>query len=468
MRRSLLLTIVLVGVLAPASAHASIVEVIRGAGFGHGIGMSQYGAYGFAQHGASYRDILANYYKGTQLSKADTRTIRVLLQGPRKSVTFDGATTVAGHQLDPTRVYKATPNGFSQVTLRDDQGEIVDRFQSPLQVSSSLGTFRLRGTAINGLKDGHYRGALELRPSTFASGLLAVNAVNLDDYVQGVVPEEMPPSWHPEALKAQSVAARSYALTTDAGGVVFDQYPDTRSQVYRGVDREEAPSNAAVQATAGEVLRYNGEVAVTYFFSTSGGRTENVENVFYSAAPKPYLTSASDPYDSLSPRHRWRFRYSRAQMQAKLRGLVKGRYRRVKVVKRGMSPRVVWADVIGTRGRTRVRGATLRTKLGMFDTWAFFTRVRSSASSARARGSTWNGRVPAALSARGRVFALNGEFSPAPKRRLLLVQKRAKGGQWRLLRRVRTTRTGAYRTIVTPGVYRVTAGGVSGDPVRIP
>jgi stage II sporulation protein D len=466
MSRIFLLTAISVGLLAPAAADAAVIHDIPGRGFGHGAGMSQYGAFGLAQNGRGYREILAHYYTGTQLSEADTRTIRVLLQGPRKSVTFDGATAVAAHTLDPNRVYRATPSGLSHVTLRDDNGDVVDRFQAPLQVSSSLGMVRLRGTAINGLRDGRYRGALELRPSTFASGLLAVNAVGLDDYVQGVVPEEVPPSWHPEALKAQSVAARSYALTTDAGGPVFDQYPDTRSQVYRGVDREEPQTNAAVQATAGEVLRYNGQIATTFFFSTSGGRTENIENVFYNAAPKPYLKSVRDPFDRISPRHRWRFRFSNAQMQAKLSGLVKGRFRRIKVVDRGVSPRVVWADVYGSRGRTRVRGATLRTRLGLHDTWASFKRVRTSTSSARARSSAFRGRIPGSLAARGRVFLVEGDYTPVPRRRLLALQRQTGSGKWRTVRRLRTTRAGAYRATVGPGTYRVLAQGTAGPTVR--
>src|SRR5437763_1544137 len=134
---------------------------------------------------------------------------------------------------------------------------------------------------------GTYRGLLELRPG--GSSLTVVNVVGLDAYVQGVVPGEMVASWPAEALKAQAVAARSYALATDAGGAVFDQYADTRSQVYGGMNSETPASNAAVRATAGQVATYGGQVATTYFFSTSGGKTENVENVFYGATPEPYL-----------------------------------------------------------------------------------------------------------------------------------------------------------------------------------
>src|SRR5437763_5943228 len=107
---------------------------------------------------------------------------------------------------------------------------------------------------------------------------MAVNAVDLDGYVKGVVPGEVPASWPPEALKAQAVAARTYALTTDAGGSLFDQYADTRSQVYGGISAETPATNVAVRDTAGQIVTYRGRPATTYFFSTSGGKTENVQN----------------------------------------------------------------------------------------------------------------------------------------------------------------------------------------------
>ena len=93
-----------------------------------------------------------------------------------------------------------------------------------------------------------------------------------------MVSRESPSSWPAEALKAQAVAARTYAITTSKAGDGWDQYADTRSQVYGGVAAETASTNAAVAATRGQVVTYDGEPVVTFFFSTSGGRTENVEN----------------------------------------------------------------------------------------------------------------------------------------------------------------------------------------------
>ena len=106
-----------------------------------------------------------------------------------------------------------------------------------LRVDAPVGQpLRLNGTSVPGVRDGLYRGSLLISAS--GSGLIAVNALDLEDYVRGVVSGESPSAWPTEALKAQAVAARTYAITSHAGGVVFDQYADTRSQVYRGVSAE--------------------------------------------------------------------------------------------------------------------------------------------------------------------------------------------------------------------------------------
>ncbi|HEX8742666.1 MAG TPA: SpoIID/LytB domain-containing protein [Thermoleophilaceae bacterium] len=366
MRRILLLTALLAGLAVPASATAATRWVVDGAGYGHGIGMSQYGANGMAQQGWDYRRILAHYYTGTEIGSAGGRTIRVLLGDGRGSVKFDGAERVNATALDPAKTYTATRRG-SRVKISG-----VGSFGSLARVRGDA--IRWKGTSMNGVANGRWRSYLELRPSS-AGGLTVVNALGLDNYVRGVISAEMPSSWDPEALKAQALAARTYAMTTNRGGAVFDQYPDTRSQVYRGVKAEFASTNAAVTATAGEVVTYEGQLAVTYFFSTSGGRTENIENSFIGAAPKPWLKSVEDPFDDASPKHRWRLVYTPSQMQSRLAGLVKGTFRGIKVVERGESPRVVYADVLGSRGRTRITGPTARARLGLFDTWFSVKKV---------------------------------------------------------------------------------------------
>jgi stage II sporulation protein D len=266
--------------------------------------------------------------------------------------------------------------GTSRVELRDGRGRRIGRFPTPLAVSGADRNLQLVGCApINGIQDGHYRGTLEIRRSE-GGGLTVVNELPVDEYLQGVIPGEVPPSWPAEALKAQAVAARSYALATNVADEVFDQYPDTRSQVYQGADAERPSTNAAARATALQVLESDGKVIVANFFSTSGGQTENVENGFAGSEPKPYLKSVEDPFDDISPLHDWRLGYTRGDIEERLEEYVKGKFRRIEVNERGVSPRIVSADIVGSKGRTEVSGATLKAELDLYDTWAYFRTVR--------------------------------------------------------------------------------------------
>jgi stage II sporulation protein D len=373
-----------------AAAKSRATLTIRGAGFGHGVGMSQYGALGYAEHGWNASQILAHYYTGTQLGTTDpNRIVRVLL-ATGHSARFTGAEHAGTRTLDPAKVYVARRGGVGQVVLRTG-GRRIATFTAPLQIAAGSGV----GVVLAG--HGTYRGALEISPGLF-SGITVVNAVGLEDYLRGVVPSESPSSWPIEALKAQAIAARTYAITTARGGT-FDQYADTRSQVYGGVAAETADSDQAVAATRGQVVTYQGQPVTTYFFSTSGGRTEDVENVF-GGAPEPWLKSVADPYDGVSPRHRWRFTMSLRRAQRKLHGLVLGRLKGIRVVKRGASPRIISAKVIGTRGSVPVDGATLRDRLGLYDTWAYFRTATARRGSNPTGGARASGADRRGLAAR--------------------------------------------------------------------
>jgi stage II sporulation protein D len=457
--RKTLPPILLTAVLAlPASADAATRWVVKGAGWGHGIGLSQYGAHGMAQDGKNYRQIIGHYYTGTEIGQAQTRTIRVLLQSNRREVSFTGAESAGDQALKPEKTYVARERGGG-IELRDNDGDKVGTLGAPLTVRST-GAFRLGGTAMNGVSGGSYHDNLEIRPS--GGGLMAVNAIGLDKYVQGVVPGEMPSSWHLEALKAQVLAARSYALVTDKGGDAFDQFPDTRSQVYRGITGEASSTNAAVRATAGEVVTHDGKVAVTYFFSTSGGHTENIENV-WGGDPVPYLKGVEDPGDKISPRHRWKFTFTSGQMNSKLRRYLKGgRLRAIKVRQRGVSPRIVSADVVGTRGSTRVTGSNLRQALGVHDNWMSFRKVSTSATrKTDVRKAGLGGMVF------GGGRGLVGLVAPGSAGSKLTVERLTRG-KWRRAATGKLGRGGAYRIRVDrAGTYRVKAAGVTGPAVRV-
>lgn len=361
MRHLALLTTLALLALSAAPAHAASKYVVRGGGFGHGVGMSQYGAHGMALQGEGYRDILRHYYRGTDIATVGGERVRVLLQASVPgAATVSNAVRVEGTALDAARTYTVEARRNGRMVVRTLDGSVVDRFGGPVALRGASDWLRLGGTALNGVSDGSYRGLLEVRPG-LAGGVTVVNDVGIDDYVRGVLGEEMPASWHGQALRAQAVAARSYALATSAGGSIFDLYPDTRSQVYDGIRAETRPTDDATDDTAGQVVVHRGSIATTFFTSTSGGHTEDVENVFGGAAV-PYLRGVPDPHDDVSPLHRWRYRYSRREVEKRLGSAVKGRFRRLRVVERGASPRILRARVIGSAGRTTVTGATLRSR----------------------------------------------------------------------------------------------------------
>jgi stage II sporulation protein D len=470
--RILLIAIALCLLAASPAAAASSKFTIRGAGFGHGVGMSQYGAYGYALNGASYRDILGHYYTGTAIGKADVgQRVRVLLQSVRGSASFTGATRAGSRTLSPRKIYYVARRG-SSVQLRNARGRKMGTYRS-LRVTGRGGKVLLRGTAANGRSSGVYRGAMDFSAGLF-SGVNAVNSLPLDTYVRGVVGDESPPSWPLEALKAQAVAARTYALTTMKPTASFDVYPDTRSQVYGGVAAEEASTDAAVSQTSGEVVTYNGVPVVTYFFSTSGGRTENVENTPLGNEPRPWLKSVDDPYDTTSPRHRWGpIKLSLKSAGRKLGGLVKGKFRGIQVVQRGVSPRIVEADVVGSKGRTRVTGGTLRARFGLYDTWAFFTSISSGEApppddpTSPSTGGTDPFGSASYLRVRP-VGAIAGRVLPVLKGARVQVQRR-QGRRWVKVGETRLRRGGRYKLAVTvPGVYRVRYHDENGPAVRVP
>jgi stage II sporulation protein D len=456
------------------AAHAATKLTITGAGFGHGVGMSQYGAYGYSLKLKDYAFILRHYYTGTTLGKLDSNPeVKVLLQGGKKAVSFSGAVAAGDVKLDVTKTYTVRRSADGLV-IRDATGAAVATTPGPLRVDAAIGEpLRLNGTAVPGVRNGLYRGSLLISAS--GSAMTVVNALDLEDYVRGVVSGESPSAWPVEALKAQAVAARTYALTTRAGGSAFDQYADTRSQVYRGVAAETPNTDAAVTATAGQVVTFGGQPVTTYFFSTSGGETEDVQNVFVGSDPKPWLKAVEDPFDNVSPRHRWGpYRFTATQVQRKLRRYLRGSFRRIKVVQRGVSPRVVRAQVVGTGGMTDVTGPQLRSAFGLYDTWAFFTSVTSKASKtkkakkkAKPAGDPSGGVSPDFRAAALRAPRIEGTIAPARAGRWVRVQRRA-GSRWVTAADTKVLRGGRYSVAVPGrGVYRVVYGTAIGPDVRV-
>jgi stage II sporulation protein D len=338
---------------APTATNVSTapsVVAFTGHGWGHGLGMSQWGAYGYALHGWTYDRILAHYYPGTTLGPAPVSTVRILVASEKK-------VTLAS--MEPWSVVDATGTKTPLAA-----GSIV--VGTGLKVNGAALAPPLRFASKQPLTvDGRaYRGRIVVVPD--GKALDAIDTVGLEGYVKGVVPAEMPPRWPPEALKAQAVAARSYALANLAKGRPYDLYGDTRSQVYGGVAGESPSASAAVDATKGEVALYKGKVADTLFFSTSGGRTASA--VETTGIAVPYLVSVADPYDTLSPYHDWGpvlFDAASVEKQLKLSapvadiGVVNGPSGRVKSM-------VVTGD---DESRVTFTGNQVRNALDLRSTW---------------------------------------------------------------------------------------------------
>lgn len=355
--------------LVPATATAADV-VIDGRGWGHGVGLSQYGAYGFAlREGRDHRFILAHYYTGSDLGTAPATRMRVRLKRARAPKLSGATRAISGRRrvrLRDDRGYRFRAlNGARVAVIDTATGRTRARLRVPVTVTGGAST-RLHGRAENGRSSGFYRGRMVLLRE--GSGVLAVNHVSLEHYLYGVVPAEMPASWPAEALRAQAVIARSYALTSRASGGNWDVFADVRSQVYGGVLAEIASTTDAVRATRARVVTVGGEVAQTFFFSTSGGRTASNEEGF-GGAPLSYLRAVDDPHDDLSPVHTWTARFSRREAQRRLRDLVAGRLRAISVESRSPSGRAATVLLRGSRGDATVSAASVRTALGLRSTW---------------------------------------------------------------------------------------------------
>jgi stage II sporulation protein D len=346
------------GQQVPASSYGEAVFVVSGRGWGHGVGMSQYGAYGQAQAGRTYDQILAHYYSGTTIGRAGRKEVRVLLAEGRRAVTI--SSNLPYRAVDASGAVYKLPNG--PLTLRPDL--LVPSEAGPGKVSAAAPlVVRPAKKGLLALDGRLYRGKLEL---VAQGGLLrVVNVVSLEQYLQGVVPGEVPYSWPAEALKAQAVAARSYALANLVKGKPFDLYSDVRSQVYLGVAGEKASTTGAVADTAGQVVLYGGKVATTYYFSTSGGKTASAADVF--GFDVPYLVSRPDPWDKASPHHRWGpLLFGARTLQSKL-----GVETRVIDAAGSATPsgRLRSLVVSTTAGSETVSASLLRTALGLRSTW---------------------------------------------------------------------------------------------------
>ncbi|URA11221.1 SpoIID/LytB domain-containing protein [Thermospira aquatica] len=211
-------------------------------------------------------------------------------------------------------------------------------------------------------RQGSYRGNLFVLLTN--SQILLINEIDIENYLYSVVPSEVSPEWPKEALKAQAVAARTYALyemvNSRQKNLPFDVYADTRSQVYKGDSAEHRSTSLAVDETRGEVIRYQGRIIPAYFHASSGGFTENSEEVF--GTLWPYLRSVPSPYYKVYPQYEWKLEVPLSTLSKKL-GMAS--IKQVEVVERTPSQRLKLVQFTDEAGRIlKVPGTNLRTMLG--------------------------------------------------------------------------------------------------------
>ncbi len=431
------------GAAATSSPSPAPVFVLTGGGWGHGVGMSQWGALGQARAGRTHQQILATYYPGTDLASAAVSKVRVLL--------VPGAASVRVTSTAPFRVRAGDgvltelPAGAADIDRRLRLLVEGKRVRLPAPVTVLPG----KGAQLQ-LGDKRYRGSL--RVDAVGGALQVVNVVPLEAYLQGVVPGEMPKDWPLEALKAQAVAARTYAMAGLLTGKPYDLYSDYRSQVYYGVGSESPSTTRAVRETRGRILTYEDKPAQALYFSSSGGRTLSAVDVF--GSDLPYLVGVDDPWDGVdgNPNHRWEPRAFTGAQLAKVLGLA--------------SPVVDVEYAPGAAGRPA--SIRFRQKAGAtFEQRISDLRYRLGLRSPSFRVGVLRLSRPAGRAPSGAKVALAGVARDvdAP-----LLEQRVGDGPWRRAASVKPKPDGSFKVVVRPTAtttYRLSGAGLAGPSLTL-
>jgi stage II sporulation protein D len=316
-------TLTLVATTVPPASAEDVVPgvggfVVNGKGFGHGHGLSQYGALGAAKQGKKWREIVSFYYPGTKIKNARGNVRIQLTDATKRAVTVDARSGLRLQKVGTKRTWhldkirpratrwKVTPIGpKSVVTYKAGDGwHRLTAFEGDAQFSSGWDPITLR------LPDGEsaeYRGALR------AVDRQTVNVLPLEWYLQGVVASEVPAEWPAQAVRAQAVAARTYAANERASaakGSGYDLCDTAACQVYNGVEGEHAQSTDAVRRTRAKVVTYQGKPAYTQFSSSNGGWSSTGDQPYLVAQPDPFEAASGNPNANWGPVY-----YSSAEIQ---------------------------------------------------------------------------------------------------------------------------------------------------------
>ncbi|MDD4334532.1 MAG: SpoIID/LytB domain-containing protein [Desulfotomaculaceae bacterium] len=256
--------------------------------------------------------------KGKRISLSGSRSDYGTLKGPllvREARSSASVINSSNRVMEQSIAALMAVNGDGRtISLGSSEAPTVRSSSKTVQLTG--GSDGLNLVTLNSASAGkRYRGDMEFLLED--GGLTAVNVLNIEDYLRGVVPAEILSYWHPEALKAQAVAARNYVMeraATSRGS--FDVYCDMTSQVYGGYDAESSSTSKAVEETRGIIMLSGNRVVSAFYHSSSGGCTENSEDVWNNAVS--YIKGKSDPYDKNGDHYNWQVSYTTDQLIKKL------------------------------------------------------------------------------------------------------------------------------------------------------
>ncbi|WP_052345749.1 peptidoglycan-binding protein [Paucisalibacillus sp. EB02] len=343
----------------------SVAEVnsfyITGKGYGHAVGMTQWGAYGMAQSGYSYDAILKYYYTGTEIGTRDTENqiVRVLLT--------QNASTLKISSNQPYQVGDKEFLANSETTIQYQDGEYI--------IKNSDNTYtRTTQFQISSSKDGllyfdnmQYEGIFYVSSNSGTMDL--VNHLSVENYLKGVVPYEIIPSWNNlDLFKTQTLAARTYVLKEIQRNYngKFDVYDTVRSQVYNGIPKDipevyVTKINQAISDTKGKVILYNGGLIDAVYSASSGGHTVDAVEVWGNSVP--YLVGKEDPYDTFKYSQNW-WSYTISKQDLEKLYPNAGKIIDVKVEETKFNrPTVI--SIVGENGTITISGKEFRSKIGM-------------------------------------------------------------------------------------------------------
>jgi SpoIID/LytB domain protein len=374
-------------VLSGAPADAAVIRIphhatltIAGHGYGHGHGLSQYGARGAAKKGLSAKQIVTFYYQHTKAGHVGG-SVKVLITAD----TDDNTTVVSRSGL---QIHDLGNGKTTKLPAKGAAGKATQWRLAPGSGGTTKVSYRNRGwhvwkkltgdaefrapkpiTLVLGSGKVTYRGVLQSRRPVGApsSHRVTVNKVSLDNYVRGVVPREMPALWEQAALRAQAIAARTYAAfeARSSTNPRWNLCDTSECQVYGGESAEFPTSNRAVAKTARQVRMFHGAPAFTQFSSSNGGWTAD--------GGKPYLPAQKDPYEKFSgnPNHSWTAKVSAATIEKAWPAL--GDLTSITIDQRDgngqWGGRVLKMTLGGSHNDVSVSGDTFRSVLGLRSTW---------------------------------------------------------------------------------------------------